>query len=202
MPIINLVYQASDIAVQTFDFQNDWALNWTWYSIWYWTPAIASWQWWYIGTSSSLSYQGWIIPPSSIYWGTLKKYKIWFYKPSTTTSSRWAAIAISDITEDAVVIEYWRNMSAWWHILIRVSGTTTDISSADLTGECTMEIIFEDNWHITVNLADTSNTYTYDLWNYASNFQTYWSNSNLWMHIARRSSSTNYIRKVEITTTP
>ena len=199
MPIINLVYEAPDTVVQTFDFQNDWELNWTGYSIGYGTPSYVTWQGWRIWTSSSSSYQWWIIPPSSIYWGTLKKYKIWFYKPSTTTSSRWAAIAISDRTE-ANAIEYWRFSSTGWLIIISISGTPTNISSADLTGECTMEIIFEDNWHITVNLADTSNTYTYDLWNYASNFQTYRNNSDLWMHMARWSSSTNYIRKVEITT--
>lgn len=181
--------------VQTFDFQNDWALNWTGYNIGYWTPAIETNQWWYIWTSGS--YQWWILPPSSVYQWTLKKVVMDFYKPWTTTSSVWWAVGISN-TDESTVIEYWRNYSwnQWW-----LNVWWNWIQVADLTWECSMEIIFEDNGDVTVKLSDTSNTYTYNCWNYASIYQTLWDSNTLWLQIARWSTSTkNYIRSVEITT--
>lgn len=185
-------------AVQTFDFQHNWMLNWTAKNIWYWIPTIKSWQWRYIWTSSSSGYQWWIIPPMNIYVKEIKKYKIRFYKPSTTTSSRWTAVAVSDSTE-ATCIEYWRNLSSWWHLIVRINETIVNsLSVVDLTWELTIEMIFESNWHITVNLANASNTYTYDVWNYWSTFKTLRSNNDLWLHIARWNDNKNYIRKVEI----
>lgn len=183
--------------VQTFDFQNNWTLNRTTKNLWYWIPAVSSWQWRYIWTSSTWGYQWWIIPPTNIFVKEIKKYKIRFYKPSTTTSSRWTAVAISDNTENTC-IEYSRNTSAWWHLILRNNWTIiSNTSVADLTWELTIEMIFE-NWNITVNLSNTTDTYTYNLWNYWSIFTTLWNNKDLWLHMARRADSANYIRKVEI----
>ena len=187
------VYPAQ--TVQTFDFQNNWALNWTWYSIGYWTPDYVTGQWWKIWSGSG-GYQWWIKPPTSIFQWTLKRIKIYWYKPWTITSSSWWGAWICN-TSESNIIEYWRNGTS--RIFIVINGTEqSSISATDITWEITSEYILEDNWHITLKLNWTS----YDVWNYANNFQTLWENKALQIEIGTWTSfsTRNYIRKVEITT--
>jgi len=176
------VYPA--IRVQTFDFQNEWALGWTNNNIWYWDCSIVSWQWWQITRPQDpYAMQWWVLPPSSVYSWTLKKRKIWAYKNGD------AAVGIANSSQTNS-IEYGRGTNK-----IRINDT--QIWTLSLSGEITMESIIEDNWHITLNL----NSNSYDLWAYGSAYQNLWSSQNLWLELWRWSSSASiYIRKVEITT--
>ena len=176
----------------TFNFQTDWALDWTDAPLWYWNCSIVSWQWWQITKSSwSQDKQGWIVPPQSVYKWTLKKYKIWFYK------NQWAASWIGNSSQN-YLIEYGRSNQ-----LIVRSPSASTIATITLTGEILMELIFEDNWHITINLTNNWTTNTYDWWAVASTFQELWTNKNLWIMLwewvqTQGSSSKVYVRKVEI----
>ena len=183
--------------VQTFDFQNNWSLNWTAQTI-YWTPSYISWQWWTIG-SSSWVYQSAIMPTSSIYRGTLYKVKIWFYKWVATEKyvSAWAWLSTSNFTN-------W--LTSW----CQLSGTSTNTyanvydwsnhltQTTDITWEITQEWNLNDDWSLTLSLNWGT---PYNLWNYATLFRNNRSNKDLWLSIGRWDCSVNpYIRKVEITT--
>jgi len=180
--------------IQTFNFQTDWALDWTDASIWYWNCSIVSWQWWQITKSSwSQDKQGWIVPPQSVYKWTLKKYTIWFYK------NQWAATWICNSTQ-TYEIEYGRQQG---YLRVVINSSATQIANNALTGEIKMEMIMEDNWHITINLTNNWTTNTYDWWAVASTFQDLWTNKNLWIMLwewvaTQGSSSKIYVRKVEI----
>ena len=191
MPIINLVYQAPEITpitVQTFDFKNNWMLNFTGYSIGYWTPDYISNEGWRIWTSDSSTYQWWITIPNSVFVGDLKSIKIYRYKPQTTTSYAWTAIWICDHNQ-ANMIEYWR---LWWGILVNWNKT----NAIDPVWEITTEFIMEDNWDVTVKINDTS----YNVGSYASTYTTLWTNKALCIEMWRWYKPTHYIRKLEITT--
>jgi hypothetical protein len=191
--LINTVTPSELLKVQTFDFQNDWALSWTGYSIGYWTPDYVTGQWWRIWTWTN-AYQWWVKPPTSIFQWTLKKIKIYRYKPWAITSSIWWWVWICN-TNESSMIEYWRN----WSPRIMIYPWWTSIPVTDITGEITSEYILEDNWHITLKLNWTG----YDVWSYASSFQTIWSNQELQLEMWEWWWTANhYIRKVEITTQP
>lgn len=188
--------------VYTFDFQNNWSLNWTAQSL-YWTPTLTSGQWWTIGSSSSSDYQSFILPPNSVYdWNILKKVKIRMYK--------WQATYYSGGTIHQVGC--WlgnnnlSNMTSWgqpqfnsstWALVNDWSNHFTQTS--DITGEVTQEWNLNDDWSLTLSLSWGT---PYNLWQYANLFRTNRSNSNLWLSIGRWSSANGniYIRKVEITT--
>lgn len=187
-------------AIQIFDFQNAWSLSWVWRSVGYWTPAYTSWQWWYIGTSSSSSYQWDITPTNMIFKGELRKIKIYFSRPQSTTSSRGSAVGITT-TDGATGIEYGRFGSTSWRLNVKYSSTDHWIQTQELTWELIMEIIMENNWNVTVNLIDSSsNIYSYDWGQCAQQFKSARDSWTLELEVARWSSTTNYIRKVEITT--
>ena len=193
-----IVVQSSSITpsfvlVQTFDFQNQGALWRTWWSVWYWIPDYVSWQWRKIWTSTTTSYQWSIIPPTSIFQRTLQSIKIYFYKPNTTTSSKWSAVWITD-TDHTPIIEYWRNHS-WSLWRLDVSDNRQQVY--DWTWEMTLEAIFESSWNVVVKISNTSTTYTYNWWNHASDYRTMRNNKTLVLEMARRNNPTNYIRKVE-----
>ena len=201
MPKIKKIYVGTNLVrpkkIQTFDFQNDWALSWVWTSVGYWTPALTSWQWWYIGSSSG-SYQWQITPPSSIFGWNLKSIKIWFYRPLGTTSNRGFGVW-TDGTNARV--EYGRFGSTSGRLNVYYSSSDHRSNVQDLTWEIEMDIILESNWHITINLINNWNTYSYDGGACASEFQSERENSWVVLEIARWNySSTGYIRKVEITT--
>lgn len=179
------IYIWKEWTVQTFDFQNDWSLNWYNKSIGYWDCSIATGQWWM--TSSSSTTQWSVYPPTSIYWWDLKKITIFGYK-----NWNWA-FGLYSVTADKT-IEYWRDTTK-----LIINGTT--IENITLNWEITMEIIFEDNWHITVNLINWWNTYTYDMWAYASQYKWYWDDKDLGLMLWRWSNSNPvYVRKVVIET--
>ena len=181
--------------VQTFDFKTYGDLGWTGYSIGYWTPGYEVNEWFKIGSSSSQAYQGDVIPPSSVYGGTLKKIKIWFYRPSVWGAWTATAVWIEAYQSGNAWLEYWRNHannSGWW-----VGIGNNWIQCEDLTGECTMEVILETNWNVTFKLNEI---YVYDLWHYASGFTDARDNEELWIELGRRASNPLYVRKVEITT--
>ena len=184
--LINTVTPSELLKVQTFDFQNDWALDWTNYSIWAWDCSIVSWQWWQI-TRSASAMQWWVKAPNSILVWELKKIKIRWYK-----SWNWC-FGIQWCAADKA-IEYGRETTQ----LNVPDGTVANIT---LNWEITMELTFEDNWHITAVLWNNWNSYTYDLWAYASQFQWYWTNADFWIRLWRwNNNNPVYVRKIEITT--
>ena len=190
-----------ELLTHTFDFQNDWALWWTWVaSQSAWTPAIASWQWWYIWANAYTNYQWSIVAPSSVFsWGTLKKVKIYFSRPQGTTSTRGSGVGVDNAVDSWV--EYGRFSNNWWALVTCYGGGTIVTTPVqDLTWELAMELVLESNGHITVNLIWNGNTYTYDWGVGASEFQTAREDGTLRLEIWRWSSTANYIRKVEITT--
>lgn len=177
------------IRVQTFDFQNDGDLGWTNHSVGSWDCSIASWQWWQI-TRSWYNIMQWnVSPSSSIFWWVLKKYKIRWYK-----SWNWCFW----------IVDYWNtNSLEYGRDTTKLSVNWTTVANITLNWEIIMEIIFEDNWHITVNLENNWNTYTYDVWAYWTQFQTYWNNKQLDLILWRwNNNNPVYVRKVEITTQP
>lgn len=167
--------------VQTFDFQNDWDLGWTNNNIGWWDCIVTN-EWWQITRVWSDAMQAGVLPPSSVYWGTLTKYKIWAYKS-------WnAAFWIANSSQNTI-IEYGRDGNK-----LSVIGTT--IASINLNWELTMEVTF---WVNDITIDINWNTYT-STWT-ASAFQTSWSNQNLGLELWKwNRSAWLYVRKVEITT--
>lgn len=184
--------------VQTFDFQNDWSLNWTGISI-YWTPNYISWEWRSIGTSSVGAFQSPIMPPSSVYNGeTLKKWKLRVYKPdvTTTSSTAWWGMATNNFSDWLVCCHQLRNQSSYWaNVYDGSSDHLTEVS--EFTWEATLEYNLNDDWSLTLSI----NWWTeYNLWNFSTQFRNNWTNNNLWLCIGRWNSWAFYIRKLEITT--
>lgn len=179
--------------IQTFDFQNDGALWWTSLDLWYGLASIEAWEWFKITRSWNDAMECWIIPPQSIFSGTLKSIKIYRYKPNTTSiyTSRATWIANSDYSTSINWSRAWQNQWA-----LGVNGSTT-LTTIDVDWEITTEFIVEDNWHVTFNINWTND---YDIWTYGSFMQDNWENKTLILSIARRSFDVHYIRKVEITT--
>lgn len=172
--------------IQTFDFQNDWALGWYNRNIGYWDCTYVSGQWWQL-TSTGASKQWSVYPPSSIYHWMLKKVTIRGYKNGN------AAFWLYSNNNNGS-IEYWRDVTK----LIVNSNT---IANLTINWEITMELIFENNWNITCNLINNWNTYNYNLWAYVYIYQWYWDNKDIWLLLwLWGAANTVYIRKVEITT--
>lgn len=185
------IWEYSEETVQTFDFQNDWSLNWTGYGIGYGTPDYVTGQGWKIWTSSSSSYQWWITIPNSVFQWELKSIKIYWYKPEATTSSKGSAVWICNQNQ-TTICEYWR-MGTWGTIMYN----WTKISNlVDPTWEITTEWIMESNWDLTVKINDTS----YNVGSYASTFKDLRTNKALYIEMWRWDKPTHYIRKIEITT--
>lgn len=177
-----------------FDFQNDWALWWTWFTSQRWAPSYVSWQWWTIGTNSNDSYESWITPPSSIYKWTLRQVKIWFSKNNVQTSSRWqgAWICNSDLS---IYCHYSHPRSAWPAILY-VNWNSYFTNATNISWEIYISYIFNDDNSMWVD----TNWTTYNIWNYASVFRWLWTNQNLCLDICRWGTAAPYIRKVQIET--
>jgi len=183
--------------VQTFDFQNNWSLNWTGQTI-YWTPTLVTWEWWTIGGSWGNTFQSAIMPPSSVYGGTLKKFVLYIYKgvASNTDATVWAGIGTSNLTalawREQVVTESPRSRAMVYDWAEHYTTTRWAV------WEITLQYIFNDDGNLVLKVYDAE----YNLWQYASTFRTYWSNGNLWLSIWRwRVADGNiYIRKVEIYT--
>lgn len=193
-----------EVHTYTFDFQNEWSLNWTARTI-YWTPTLTSGQWWTIGSASDGYYQSAIMPPSSLYdWCTLKKYKIWVYK--------WVNAYIDGITSRHTVWCWPSNalcsQLAIWENTYKTSvnpsiatvndGTAHNTVTSGKTWELVLEYIFNDDGSLILSVDGTE----YNLWNYATMFRNLWTNQDLWLTIWRWVTSNGqiYIRKVEITT--
>jgi hypothetical protein len=128
-----------------------------------------------------------IIPPSSIYKWTLKKYTIYAYKS-------WnAAVWFTDIPQTSY-LEYWRDSSK-----LIVNWST--IATQSLSWEITFEVTFEDGGDTKIKLSDWTNTYNYTSTWTANWFKALWTTKKLYLLIWRRGSWTNvYIRKVVIET--
>ena len=192
MPILQMVTypEKEKQTVQTFDFQNGWSLNWTPYSTGYWTPAFETHQWWYIWTATNQAYQGYIIAPSSIFGGTLKKIKIWAYRPSTNPNNAiW--IYTADTANNR--FEYGRDNNC-------IYVNWTKITATPRYWEITIELTFWSS--LDIEVSDGTNTDTYNWWDVVAGFQTQWENQNLWLMLGRWHADNCYIRKVEITTQP
>ena len=195
MAIFNTVYGGEKKTVQTFDFQNEWSLNWTAQTI-YSTPSYTSWEWWTITTSGSA--QSAIMPPSSVYNGEkLVKYKLRMYKSIASTSSKtaWCGMATSGFSNWLAICPFNKNGVLWANVY---DGTDNFTQTEDVVWEATLEYYLNDDWSLELSI----NWWTkYNLWNFATLFRTQWSNSNLWIGIGAWSlNSAFYIRKVEITT--
>ena len=196
--------QVRPCTIQTFDFQNEWSLNWTAETV-YWTPTLTSWQWWTIGSSSSGSYQSVVMPPSSLYdWWTLKRFRIWVYKWVNAYISGWVS---------AYTVWCWPsnascNQFAIWEMTYYTSsnpsiatvydGTNHNIVTSGKTWELVLDYIFNDDGSLILSVDGTE----YNLWNYATMFRSLWTNQDLWFTIWRWNVANGqiYIRKVEITT--
>lgn len=180
-----------------YDFQNDWSLNWTAQSI-YWTPTLISGQWWTIGSSSSGTYQSAIMPPSSVYGGTLKKFVLYIYEGVEVYLDRtvWAGIGTSNISiiawREQVVTQSPRSRAMVYDWAEHY--TTTQWARWEII----LQYIFNDDGSLVLKVNDAE----YNLWQYASIFRTARNNQNLWLSIWRwRVADGNiYIRKVEIIT--
>lgn len=184
--------------IQTFDFQNDWALSWTWYSIWYWTPSLTSWQWWSIGSNDNTAYQWWLVIPQSVFdWKTLKSIKFYWYKQTISQADKgvWVWLCSQDQSK---LVDYSRTRYAstdWVGCIVRYPWWSKT-QAIDPTGEITTEYIMEDNWDLVVNVNWTN----YNIGQYASTFQTLWSNKKLYIVQWRWYKPVSYIRKIVITT--
>lgn len=180
--------------VQTFDFQNNWALGWTGYNIGYGTPDYVTGQGWNIWASSSqASYQWWITIPNSVFQWELKSIKIYRYKPGATTSGDSSAVWIWNQNESNNILYSFFWGSNWW---IYVSPWWTRTGAIDPTWEITTEFIMESNWNVTVDINGT----TYNVGSYASTYKNLWTNKALYLIMWRWDKPAHYIRKVEITT--
>ena len=192
------IWEYPGATVQTFDFQNDWSLNWTGITI-YWTPNYVSWEWWSIGHSSS-SYQSAIMPPSSVYNGeTLKKWKLRVYKSNATVGDRgaWWWLSARSHSNWLVCCHQAHIGDGYWaNVYDGSSDHFTEV--VEFIWEATLEYNLNDDWTLTLSI----NWWTeYNLWNFSTQFRNNWSNNNLWICIGRWTYSwTFYIRKIEITT--
>ena len=192
-----------ELPTHTFDFQNDWSLNWTAQSI-YWTPTLVTWEWWTIGSSSSDSYQSAIMPPSSVYDGkTLKKFKLYIYKWVNAYISWnkavtvWCGMCASNLNPSCVwEHSYYTNANQSVANVYNWSDHITVTST--VRGEITLEYILNDDGSLVLKVNSTE----YNLWQYASAFRTQWTNQNLWINTGRWNVADGniYIRKVEIYT--
>ena len=181
----------------TFDFQNDWALNWTGASL-YWTPSYVTWQWWTIGAYYTDS-QSYITPPSSVFdWKTLQKVKIRIYK--------W----VSNRFDGGYLYAVWAWVSTQngnWGFLWSCTNElgNNDIlnyaNSYILTANITWEVLIEADY-TWATLTVTINWNVYNTSQNSSVTQTEWSNNffglRLWNW--RCNNSNIYIRKVQIFT--
>ena len=190
--------------IQTFDFQNNWQLSWTltynssstiaWYT---------SWQWFYTrATSSSYSVETRLTPPNSIYNNeTLKRIRLWFYKPSI----KWW---------------FWPAWS-WWTYWALTYQWNLDVTNADkiikwnwaynwasLTWNYILSQVY--NWDLLFDINILSNWVSWTLWwesfvindsNIANALRQLRTSKVFRIFNANRWNTTNaYIRKIEITT--
>ena len=196
------VRPAAAQTVQTFDFQNDWALNRTGATI-YGTPTYVTWEWWSLSNSSGDSQTN-IVPPSSIYNnGTLKTVKIWFYKwiLDSGLPAQWAWVSSTGLTPNSLRSQSGTSTSKWsfynrntWEVPVLTPGM-------DYVGEHVLLFTFNDSsTQLKLNLDGTDLTMPVN--GSATVFQTCWSNQALYLGIWswRDGGHPCYIRKCEITT--
>lgn len=200
---IQRIYIGTDLVrpkkVQTFDFQNNWSLNWTATTIGYWTPSFVTGQGWTLYRGNDDRQAG-IMPPSSVYTGELKKIKIYFYKWKWTGTAYGAAAWISDKTFSANWNNFLWSFSgvAYDNIRYWYSWGNQRIQTANFTGEATIEADFSN-----ANPVVTINWTSYTLTNGDSSvYKGYWTSWTLqiWLWIWGSQSWELYVRKVEITT--
>ena len=188
--------------MQTFDFQNNWSLNWTATTIGYWTPDFVTGQGWRLYRSSNDSQAG-IMPPSSAYTGELKKIKIsfykwiWTYKRGNVYYAVGVWIAYSSYSQSNSLMWSFTGVTydnvRYWY-----SGGDQRIQTANFTGEATMEIDFS-NANPIVSINWTSYTLTNGD---SSIYKGYWTSwiLQIWLWSWHWGSGDLYVRKVEITT--
>ena len=187
----------SETPTYTFDFQNDWSLNWTGASL-YWTPSYVTWEWWTLGTSSTDS-QSYITAPSSVYDGsTLQKVKIRMYKGIVTNYDNRFLHAVGT----------WVGMgNANWGFLWSNGNTIASYDSISIYGwpirteNITWEVLIEADY----TWATTTITINWNVYNTqedSSLTKSDWSNSLFGLRLWNwRCDSLNiYIRKVQIFT--
>lgn len=195
------VYLWTERNIQTFDFQNDWSLNWTAWAV-AWTPDYVNWQGWRLYRSDQDS-EGRVTPPTSIFDnGTLKKIRLRMYKGIATTwnSSRayYVGAGVWCGNNSKFIWSYGGANINYDRLQYRVNNTQTYIHTANITGEVLLELNLE--WTTPI-LTINSNTYTLT-WSISSEYQEYWTNKTMPLIIWNRRwwSGDIYIRKVEFTT--
>ena len=183
--------------VQTFDFQNDWSLNWTGGSF-YWTPSYVTWEWRTLGTSYTDT-QSYITPPSSVYDGsTLQKVKIRIYK--------WISNMYDGRFLNAVWAWVGRPNSNWGFVW----SNPNELGNNDilgytggyvLTANITWEVLIEADY-TWATLIVTINWNVYNTTENSSLTKSDWSNNFFGLRLWdwRWGSSNIYIRKVQIFT--
>lgn len=181
----------------TFDFQNDWALNWTAQSI-YWTPTLTSWQWWTIGYWSG-GFQSLITPPSSVYGWTLKSVKLRIYKGVTANYGSTVGTGIGGVSlNPSCMWEQAYYGSSPYSVANVHNGSDHFTQTTSVTWELVLEYILNDDGSLVLKVNSTE----YNLWQFASLFRTQWTNQDLWIQLWRWNVADGnlYIRKVQIFT--
>lgn len=178
--------------VQTFDFQNDWALSWTAGTWGYGTPDYVSWQGWRIYRASQ-SNDGYVYPPLSIFDNNiLKQVKIWMYKWIGTTTTKWVWAWICNTAWSKYAL--WSNV---WANYDRITLNGTRIQTANVTGEVVFILdLSGTNVSFSINGTQYSSSIA------SSNYTNLWGDKTFSLEVANWSwwSWDIYIRKVEITT--
>lgn len=189
--------------VLTYDFQNDWFLNWVWTNIGYWVPEYITWEGWRLYRSNQDS-EGRLTPPSSAYNnGTLIKIKMRIYK---WFINHWDSARAYGVGAGVVCGNNRFCWSASWaninydRIRYRANVSSDSfITTINYAWEATLELDVE--WTTPILTINGSNTYTLT-GSLSSEYQSYWSNKTLQLVMWNRrwGSGDIYVRKVEFTT--
>lgn len=189
--------------VLTYDFQNDWFLNWTWTNIGYWVPEYVTGQGRRIYRNNQDS-EGRLTPPSSVYNNeTLIKIKMriykWFINHGDSARAYWVWAWVVCGNNRFMWSASWANIN---HDRIRYRANVSSdshITTIDYAWEATLELNLE--WTTPILTINGSNTYTLT-GSISSAYQNYWTDKTLqlceWSW--RGWSGDIYIRKVEFTT--
>ena len=189
--------------VLTYDFQNDWALSWTWNNVGYWTPDYVSWQGWRIYRSSQDS-EGRITPPSAMFNNqTLKKIKMriykWFVNHGNSYRAYWVWAWVVCGNNRFMWSASWANVN-YDRIRYRANVSSDSyITTINYSWEATLELNLE--WTTPILTINWSNTYTLT-GSISSAYKSYWTDKTLELSVWNRQwgSGDIYIRKVEFTT--
>ena len=181
------IYMWREQTVQTFDFANDgqqWWSNMSYNtSYMYW--GFTAWQWYYLRAKSSTADEaGFITMPNTLPSWTLKKIKIWYYLPNSS----------SGVWINASSTSSWYNR--WNNSWTIGMWSATAVSIWNYTWELTTEYNLTSTW-CTWTCAWVPFSFTT---NEANNFITAYNNWTLKLYIVIWHTTSNaYLRKVELT---